>query len=575
MAGSTSKVSNSSRSNGAAPPADPARPAAENALGANPVVGMTREDLLDAVSRLLRLLSLNPLTVARHEWRFARELVAILAGRSRIEPAAGDRRFQHAIWQRSGYYRRLMQAYLAWSRSLVDILESIDADDEDMERARFVLNQVLAAAAPVNNPFGNPGFLDNARRTRGLSVVRGLRNLARDLASNGGMPSQVDPRPFQVGRNLANTRGAVVFRNAVCEVIQYVPTTAEVDAIPVVLIPPQINKYYIVDLNEDKSFVRFAVDHGQPMFVLSWRNPTAAQREWGMDTYVSAAKEAIDAVLEITGAPSAKVMAACAGGFTAAVLLAHMVAAGEGDKIACLTLLVTVLDTRARTLLGLFSSDTAINAAILRSSARGVLDGAEMARAFAWLRPEDLVWNFVANNYVMGNDPPAFDVLYWNNDTTRLPARFHADLLNLFRDNPLLRPGSLKLLGTPIDLSQVTCDVFIIAGETDHITPWQACYRSTQLFGGDVRFVLSSSGHIQSIVNPPTNTRARYFTNDDYDQDAGNWLAGAQANKGSWWIPWLDWVRGHGGATAAAPTALGSRNYPPADPAPGRYVFQK
>lgn len=570
MAASTIKASN-----GAVSPADPARPAAENALGANPVVGMTRQDLLDAVSRLLRLLSLNPLTVARHEWRFARELVAILAGRSQIEPEIGDRRFQHAIWQRSGYYRRLLQTYLAWSRSLVDILDSIDGDDEDMERARFVLNQVLAAAAPVNNPLGNPGFLDNARRTRGLSVGRGLRNLASDLARNGGMPSQVDPRPFQVGRNLANTRGAVVFRSAVCEVIQYVPTTAEVDATPVVLIPPQINKYYIVDLNEDKSFVRFAVDHGQPMFVLSWRNPTAAQRDWGLDTYVSAAKEAIDAVLEITGAPSAKIMAACAGGFTAAVLLAHMAAAGEGHKIACLTLLVTVLDTRARTLLGLFSSDTAINAAILRSSARGVLDGAEMARAFAWLRPEDLVWNFVANNYVMGNDPPAFDVLYWNNDTTRLPAQFHADLLNLFRDNPLLRPGSLKLLGTPIDLSQVTCDVFIIAGETDHITPWQACYRSTQLFGGDVRFVLSSSGHIQSIVNPPTNTRARYFTNDDYDQDAGDWLTGAQAHKGSWWIPWLDWVRRHGGPTVAAPTALGSHDYPPADPAPGRYVFQK
>jgi polyhydroxyalkanoate synthase len=236
-------------------------------------------------------------------------------------------------------------------------------------------------------------------------------------------------------------------------------------------------------------------------------------------------------VREITGADSVKLMAACAGGFTAAVLLGHMQALGEGHKVECLTLLVTVLDTRAKTLLGLFANDAAIKAAIARSRSKGVLDGAQMQRAFAWLRPDDLVWGFVANNYLMGNDPPAFDILYWNNDTTRLPAQFHADILNIFRQNPLVKPGGMKMLGTPIDLKKVDCDVFIIAGISDHITPWEACYRSTRRFGGNTRFVLSSSGHIQAIVNPPSNPKAKYFEHDDYSLDAQEWLENAEVQR--------------------------------------------
>lgn len=538
------------------------------------MVGFTREDVLDAAGRLLRLLSLNPLTVARKEAALAMELTRIVAGRSNIKPDRHDRRFRHGIWHRHPYYRRLMQAYLAWARTLREILESLNANEDDKTRARFLLMQVIAAAAPTNYPLGNPGFIGNALRTRGLSVVRGLRNLIRDVADNHAMPRQVDERPFRVGRNLANSPGAVVFRNAVCEVIQYSPRTEQVDATPVLIVPPQINKYYIIDLAPEKSFVRYATEHGQQVFTISWRNPTPAQRDWGLETYVSAAKEAINAVLEITGADSLKLMAACAGGFTAAVLLGHMTALGEGHKIAGLTLLVTVLDTRARSLLGLFANDTAIKAAIARSRSKGVLDGGDMARAFAWLRPDDLVWSFVANNYLLGNDPPAFDILYWNNDTTRLPAQFHADLLNIFRQNPLDKPGGMRMLGTPIDLSQVDCDAFIIAGTTDHITPWQACYRSTQLFGGNVRFVLSSSGHIQSIVNPPSNPKARYYLNDEHGPDPEAWLEGARAHRGSWWALWLEWARQHSAGEAEAPKRLGSDAHPPGAPAPGRYVFQ-
>lgn len=572
---SVSKANGATQSQKTQDAIEQARNVAEQVLGANPVVGITREELLGAASRLLKLLSLNPVTVARKQAKFASDMAAILLGSSKITPDPKDRRFQHSVWHTSGYYRRVMQSYLAWSRSMREILASINADPIDMERAQFFLMQLIAAAAPTNNPIGNPGFIDNAMRSKGMSILRGLQNLIDDVINNHAMPSQVDGTPFKVGKNMASSPGAVVFRNPVCEVIQYTPRTAKVDATPILLIPPQINKYYIVDLAPGKSFVEHAVSQGQQMFCVSWRNPTAAQRDWGLESYVTAAEEAIDAVLDITGSDDLKLMAACAGGITAAVILGHMTAIGEGHKVNSLTLLVTVLDTRAKTLLGLFANDASIKAAISRSRNQGVLDGAQMARAFAWLRPDDLVWGFVANNYIMGNQPPAFDILYWNNDTTRLPAQFHADLLNVFKQNPLIKPGGMKMLGQPIDLKKIDCDIFVIAGITDHITPWNACYRATQMFGGNVKFVLSSSGHVQSIVNPPSNPKAKYFVNDDYSLPAEQWLEQSEVQEGSWWTLWTDWARQHSAGECNAPQSLGSKTHPPTDPAPGRYIHQK
>lgn len=554
---------------------DQASEVASQVLGANPVVGITREELLDAAARLLKLLSLNPITAAKKQAKLISDVGTILLGQSKITPDPKDRRFQHSIWHTSGYYRRVMQVYIAWSCCMRETLASINADPDDMERAQFFLMQLIAAAAPTNNPLGNPGFIDNAVRTKGMSLFHGLQNLIDDVVNNHAMPRQVDGSPFKVGKTLATSPGAVVFRNPVCEVIQYSPRTEKVDATPVLIIPPQINKYYIVDLAPGKSFVEHAVSQGQQVFCISWRNPTAAQRDWGLESYVTAAEDAIDAVLEITGSDSLKLMAACAGGITAAVILGHLNAIGEADKVKSLTLLVTVLDTRAKSLLGLFANDTSIKAAIARSRHQGVLDGAQMSRAFAWLRPDDLVWGFVANNYVMGNQPPAFDILYWNNDTTRLPAQFHADVLNVFRRNPLVESGGMKMLGQSIDLKKIQCDVFVIAGITDHITPWKACYRATQMFGGDMTFVLSSSGHVQSIVNPPTNPKAKYFLHDDYNLAADEWLEQSAAHEGSWWTLWLEWVRKHSSGEHEAPQKLGSEAHAPTDPAPGRYIHQK
>jgi polyhydroxyalkanoate synthase len=551
-----------------------ANDAAEQILGANPLLGLDREELLAAGKRLLRLMTLRPRVLIEENLGFARELVAIAMGTSKILPDARDRRFAHVIWQKSGYYKRLMQGFVAWRDMLNRVLDRADTTDEDRERARFVLQLFTETFAPTNSLLGNPGALQRITETRGRSLLYGLQNFIDDLTNNFGMPRQVDERKFQVGRNLAMTPGAVVFRAESFELIQYTPQTARVHHRPLVIVPPQINKFYATDLSPGRSFVEYAVQSGIQTFCISWRNPTAAQRDWNMETYLGACKEAIRVALEITGADRVNTMAACAGGFTLATLLGHLAAKGD-TRVASATLLVTVLDTAAPTMLGQFASRTGVAAAIQKSKSSGVLEGSEMARVFAWLRPNDLVWLFVANNWVMGNRPPAFDILYWNSDTTRLPAEFHADLLRMFLENPLKSPGRIAALGTPIDMTKVDVPAYVVAGVTDHITPWQACYASRNILRGKLDFVLSSSGHIQSIVNPPTNPKARYFLNATSPDDADAWLAGATEHAGSWWEHWSKWYSQHGGGDVAAPRMPGSALHPAGDPAPGRYVHQR
>lgn len=551
-----------------------ARDAAEQILGANPLLGIDREELLTAGQRLLRLMTLKPQVLLEENLAFGREMLAIALGSSKIGADPRDRRFSHPVWQKNGYYKRLMQGFIAWRDMLNRVLDRADTTADDRERARFVLQLFTETFAPTNSLLGNPGALQRLTETRGKSLLWGLQNFLDDLTNNFGMPRQVDERKFQVGRNLATTPGAVVHRAEAFELIQYAPQTAQVHRRPLLIVPPQINKYYAIDLAPGRSFAEYAVQQGVQTFCISWRNPTAAQRDWNMETYLSACKEAIDVACEITQADAVNAMAACAGGFTLATLLGHLAATGD-RRIASATLLVTVLDTSAPTLLGQFASRTGVNATIEKSRRAGVLEGSEMARVFAWLRPNDLVWLFVANNWVMGNRPPAFDILYWNSDTTRLPAEFHADLLRMFLDNPLKEPGKITVLGTPIDMSKVDVPAYVVAGITDHITPWQACYQSRNILRGKLDFVLSSSGHIQSIVNPPTNPKAKYFLNDRLPDDPESWLAGAREQAGTWWEHWSRWYGNHGGGMVDAPAAPGSERHPAGDPAPGRYVHQR
>src|SRR2546421_377889 len=443
------------------------------------------------------------------------------------EADAKDKRFTDEAWKTNPFYRTYLQTYLTWEKSLNAFLDEANLDKKDADRARFVLSLFADTVAPTNTLLGNPAAMKQMYETGGASLVKGLTHMLEDLANNGGMPSQVNMKAFQIGKDLAISPGAVVFKNEVLELIQYQPTTPQVSSRPLLIVPPQVNKFYVMDLSPGKSIIRYLVANGQQVFAISWRNPTPQQREWGFETYDRAILEATEAVRAITGSPDVNISGSCLGGMTLATLLGHLAARGD-RSVNAVTFLVTVLDTNVESTMGLFATRETIAAAREASRLRGVLEGQEMARVFAWLRPNDLIWNYWVNNYLIGKDPAAFDVLYWNNDTTRLPAKLHSELLDLYETHAFTRPGALEVLGTPIDLSKVTNDAYIVAGITDHITPWQGCYATTQLMGGKVKFILSNSGHIQALLNPPGNPKASNFVNERYPADPGQWQAGEQ-----------------------------------------------
>ncbi|MNO57767.1 Poly-beta-hydroxybutyrate polymerase [compost metagenome] len=544
--------------------------AAMHTLSLNPAFAPRGRDLLGSVRMVLRQVLKQPMHSAKHMAAFGVELKNVLLDRSQIEPAAGDKRFNEPTWQRNPLYRRYMKAYLAWCREMNEWVTTSNLCEHDANRGQFVISLLAEAMSPTNT-LANPAALKRVYETGGKSVLDGLSHLTRDLIENGGMPSQVDKTAFEVGRNLGNTEGAVVFRNELLELIQYKPRTEKVMERPFLVVPPQINKFYLFDLAPEKSLVRFLLDNGMQTFAVSWRNPGKAQREWGLSTYIEALKEAVDAVLAITGSPNLNTFGACSGGSTMSSLLGHYAALGE-NKVNAFTLAVSMLDVRPDTQVSLFADEKTLESAKRRSYETGVLEGRELAKVFAWMRPNDLIWSYWINNYLLGNEPPAFDVLYWNNDTTNLPATLHGDFIEMYQTNPLARAGALEVCGTPIDLKQVTCDYYCMAGLTDHITPWDACYRSMHLFGGKGEFVVSSSGHVQSILNPPGNPKSRFMTGSSLPDDAQEWLAAANTETGSWWPHWLAWLQARSGKSKKAPAKLGNKAYAAAEAAPGTYV---
>jgi len=549
------------------------RQASENTLGLNPVVGIRGKDLLTSARMVLAQALKQPFHSARHVAHFGLELKNVVLGQSKLKPEDGDRRFADPAWSQNPLYRRYLQTYLAWRKELHDWIEHSSLSEQDASRGHFVINLMTEAMAPSNS-MANPAAVKRFFETGGKSLLDGLSHLAKDMVNNGGMPSQVNMDAFEVGKNLATTDGAVVFRNNVLELIQYKPITESVHERPLLVVPPQINKFYVFDLSQDKSLARFLLRSQVQTFVVSWRNPTKAQREWGLSTYIAALKEAIEVICAITGSKDVNMLGACSGGLTTASLLGHYAALGE-QKVHALTLLVSVLDTQLDTQVALFADEKTLEAAKRRSYQAGVLEGSDMAKVFAWMRPNDLIWNYWVNNYLLGNEPPVFDILYWNNDTTRLPAALHGEFIEMFQTNPLTRPGALEVCGTPIDLKQVTCDFFCLAGTTDHITPWEACYKSAHLFGGKCEFVLSNSGHIQSILNPPGNPKARYMTNSEMPADPKAWQEGSTKHADSWWLHWQSWLAERSGKTKNAPTALGNKKHPAGEAAPGTYVHER
>jgi polyhydroxyalkanoate synthase subunit PhaC len=547
--------------------------AMDGAFGLNPFLGFTGADIRATLQQTAQQALQHPQLALRHAAGFLADMGCLLNGQSMCAPDPKDKRFLDPAWQESPWYRAALHTYLAWQQHLFAFIDHADLSPRERERARFVLTLLTATLAPTNTLLGNPAALKKAIETGGISLARGLMHLLDDIANNRGMPSQVDRAAFQVGKHLALTRGAVVFKNELIELIQYAPATDHVYRRPLLMIPPQINKFYVLDLAPRKSLIEYTVGQGIPTFAVSWRNPTPAQRDWGLETYVRALLEAIDAVRDITASQDINVLGACSGGMTLAALLAHLAARGD-RRINAATLLVTVLDTSVESALGLFATTPTIAAAKAVSRANGVLDGRELARAFNWMRPNDLIWNYWVNNYLLGADPPAFDILYWNNDTTNLPAQLHSDLLDIFLTNPFKHSGTLALLDTPLDLSSVGCDTYLLAGVSDHITPWRACYATTQILGGACTFVLSNSGHVQSILNPPGNPKATFFTNPAQPADPAQWLANAQQHSASWWEHWRDWLQARSGEQRPASAMLGNVRYAPGVLAPGTYVLE-
>ena len=547
----------------------------DSTLTLNPIIGVSFQDLLQTGATVLRQAVLQPTTVVEHTTKLWGEWARILVNTSDIEIDSRDRRFADEAFKSGWGYPKAAKGWLAWQKAVNEWVDAVGFSREDRERARFLTSLVTDALAPTNTLIGNPSAIRKAVDTKGQSLLNGLLEFVDDVLNNHAMPKQVDKSAFKVGENIAVTKGAVVFRHDILELIQYKPKRKQVHARPIFIVPPQINKFYVYDLTPDKSIVQYLLGEGFQVFIVSWRNPTAEHRDWALADYVDALVDAIDVANEITGQDSVNIVGACAGGITCAAMLGYLAGLDEADKAASLTLMVNVLEPHSDdSVMGLFATDSAIEMARKRSAKAGVLDGSETARVFNWMRPNDLIWNYVVSNYLHGNPPPAFDVLYWNSDSTRLPARLHSDFLDVFQDNPLVKSGQMKLRGVPIDLKKVTCPVYITGGTTDHITPWQACYRSTQLFGGEATYVLSTAGHIQSLINPPKQSKRKYYTKKDLLADADEWVLGAEQHEGSWWPHWADWLRGHSGQDIPAKTKVGSKAYPPLTPAPGQYVHE-
>jgi polyhydroxyalkanoate synthase len=519
-------------------------------------------------------LARHPRRVARRAAGLASELARAASGRSELAPAKGDRRFADPAWQDNWLLRRVLQGYLAVGETVDGLISDADLDWRAERQARLAAGNVFDALAPTNFPLSNPAVLREMVNTGGGNLVKGIRHLVRDMSHSPRLPATVDTSKFEVGGNLALTPGSVVLRTEVFELIQYRPQTERVREVPLLLVPPTINKYYILDIAPGRSLIEHFVSQGQQVFTISWRNPEQEQGHFDLDTYAQAVAEARDAVAAIAGQSAVHLAAACSGGIITAALLGHLAARDRLADVASLTLMVCALDNaQAGTVSALTSRDLAA-AAVAESARKGYLDGKALEGVFTWLRPNDLIWSYVVNNYLLGKEPPAFDILYWNQDTVRMAAGLHRDFIRIALDNPLTRPGELEVLGSPVDLSAVGIDTYLIAGLSDHIVPWENAYRSAHLFGGGSRFVLSTSGHIQALVNPPSpDSRSSFRVADDLPRDPDEFLARAPMLPGSWWPDWDAWLEARSGGLKPAPKALGNRAYKAHAKAPGTYVL--
>ncbi|HEY3261534.1 MAG TPA: alpha/beta fold hydrolase [Pseudonocardiaceae bacterium] len=552
---------------------DPSQVAEDAVAAADPIAVPSLAGVLDGMAAtVFRGASLGKVGVG-----LGSELARIAVGRSEVAPAKGDWRFKDPTWSNNPVYKRIAQTYLAACDAVDRLLDDLEAsgDQRRAERARFVMGVLTSAAAPTNTLLGNPAALKKTLEVGGGNLLRGARNFASDLRRNGGMPSMAKPGALKVGEDLAVTPGKVIDKDEHAELLHYAPSTDTVRARPVLVVPPPIGRYYFLDLRPGRSFAEYAVSRGLQTFMVSWRNPTAEHAGWDIDTYARRIVSAIDVVRETTGSADVNIIGFCAGGMLNATVLNHL-AATRDDRVHSASFAVTMLDFGQPAPIAAFSAPRLLSIARWNSGRSGVITARAMGNVFTWMRPNDLVWNYWVNNYLLGEDPPVFDILSWNADGTNLPAALHRQFLDIFENNVLIKPAAMQILGTPVDLGTIKVPTYVTGAVNDHLTPWKATYRTTQLLAGDSTFALSNAGHIASLVNPPGNPKATYFTGPlDPAKSPDEWLAHAVKQTGSWWEHWADWVLERSGGAKPAPVTLGSERFPPQESAPGTYVLQK
>jgi polyhydroxyalkanoate synthase len=492
-----------------------------------------------------------------------------------IEEGRADKRFKHEDWRANEVFDFIRQSYLLSARYFTNVVQTAEGlDTKTAQKVDFYTRQFVDAMSPSNFLVTNPEVLRRTAETGGENLLKGLSNLLADLERGRGQLRirMTDDSKFKVGENIAVTPGKVVYRNALMELIQYAPATETVLKRPLLILPPWINKFYILDLRPKNSFIRWAVEQGHTVFVCSWVNPDEALAEKGFEDYMQLGPyAALDAIEQATGEKSINAIGYCLGGTLLACTLAHM-AARKDTRIRSATYFVTMTDFAEAGELGVFIDEEQLQALEDKMQKRGFLEGREMATTFNLLRANDLIWSFVVNNYLMGQEPFPFDLLYWNDDSTRMPARMHSFYLRrMYQQNDLIKPGGIELDGVALDLRKIKVPSYLISTREDHIAPWKSTYRATQVYGGKVRFVLAASGHIAGVVNPPDSGKYSHWVNTDLPTEADAWFAGATELAGSWWPDWQRWVTAIDRAMVPA-RVPGDGALTPICDAPGEYV---
>ena len=544
------------------------------------VIGPDTAGIGDALKAVLGGAAKNPADVMTASIRLSSDLARIpstvlnswIKKPNGGDKAPSDRRFADPAWTDNPYFHAIRLAYLAQCEFARSLVGSSGVDAKQAAKASLGLNLLLDAVAPTNFLVSNPVAMKRAFETAGMSLLRGARNLALDVAQNKGRPRQVDSSAFTVGENLATTPAKVIFRNELMELLQYEPQTETVHATPLLCSPPWINKYYIMDLAPDRSFIEWAIRHNRTVFAISYRNPTKEMYSTTMDDYlVSGPRQALDVISEVTGSPKIDIAGLCLGGALTAITAAYLTQTGD-DRVGNVTLLNTMLDYSDPGMLGVFTDEAAVDRVEkAMAKAGGTLEGESMAGTFDIMRANDLIFNYVVSNWLLGQDPPVFDILAWNNDSTKMPGAMHAFYLRNFYVRNLLAQGQLEIAGQTIDLSSIKSNAYVVSAKNDHIVPWQSAYKTTQLFSGTTRFVLSNGGHIAGIVNPPS-PKSWFLSADDNPADADEWMSTAARTPESWWVDWATWSAEHAGAMTSPPQ-MGSAEHPVLGPGPGTYVF--